>query len=563
MGLIHRIIQAGCTAWVIICGLLSSGILPGGSANAVGRSAAELPQLMQNLFGDQLPIEPRGEIIALETAVDPETYLLGPGDELTIVVWGDLEANFQVIVNPDGSVIIPTVGSGNVAGVSLAHATQTIIEMVNASYRAEQVTVALTRVRSFLVSVGGAVKKPGTVEIHGGQRVDAAILEAEGFALAPESPIDTTRLIQAAPRLIKIKRANGGIDFADLLLFMKTGNKDVNPMLKDGDVVEVPFKTSYGSQIGVFGAFRTPGLYDYTTQDRLSTAAQLGGGLSSMCDLKRAFLVRFSDDSIWAEIPVDLQAAIDNPGTDADLQLEPSDRLFVAWKPNLPMLHQVEVSGQVLHPGSFPILPGRTTLSEIIAQAGGLMPDAALERAQVLRSSQVEDDDWELARLEPTTSGQWDQVEREYRKFGWRQFQSVAVVDFETLFTGQDASQDILMMDGDLIRIPKRQPSVRVMGQVMYPGYIPWEPGMTFSECVTRAGGFAPRADRRRTRVISGQSDAWFKPDVDTIIHEGDTVFIPEKEIHDPQLWWKYMIEGVAVVAQVMTILLVIQNIKE
>ena len=241
MGLIHRIIQAGCPAWVIICGLLSSGILPGGSAGAVGRTATELPQLMQNLFGDQLPIEPRGEIVALETAIDPETYLLGPGDELTIVVWGDLEANFQVIVNPDGTVIIPTVGAVNVAGVSLAHATSTIIEMVNAHYRAQEVTVALTRVRSFLVSVAGAVRKPGTVEIHGGQRVDAAVLEAEGFALAPESPIDTTRLIQASPRLIKVKHADGSIVSADILLFLKTGNQDVNPMLQDGDIIEVPF----------------------------------------------------------------------------------------------------------------------------------------------------------------------------------------------------------------------------------------------------------------------------------------------------------------------------------
>ncbi len=563
MGLIHRIVQAECPAWVIICGLLSSGILPGGNANAVGRFAAELPQLMQNLFGDQLPIEPRGEIVALETAVDPETYLLGPGDELTIVAWGDLEANFQVIVNPDGTVIIPTVGSVNVAGVNLADATKTIIEMVNAAYRAEEVTVALTRVRSFLVSVGGAVRKPGTVEIHGGQRVDAAILEAEGFALAPESPIDTTRLIQAAPRLIMIKRADGSIDSADLLLFLKTGNKDVNPMLQDGDAVEVPFKTSYGNQIGVFGAFRTPGLYDYTTRDHLSTAVQLGGGLSSMCDLSRVFLARFSNDSTWAEIPVSLQAAIDNPGSDADLTLTPGDRLFVAWKPNLPLLHQVEVSGQVPHPGSFPIIPGRTTLSEIIAQAGGLMPDAALERAQVLRSPYAENDDWELARLEPTTSGQWDQVEREYRKFGWRQFQSVAVVDFVAIFAEQDGSQDILMMDGDLVRIPKRQPSVRVMGQVMYPGYIPWEPGMTFNECVTRAGGFAPRADRHQTRVISGQSDAWFKPGGNTVIHDGDTIFIPEKKIHDPQPVWRYVIESVAVIAQVITIILVIQNIKE
>jgi polysaccharide export outer membrane protein len=503
-------------------------------------------------------------MVPLEGTIDPASYILGPGDELGIVVWGDLEQTFDVIVNPDGAVIIPTVGSVTVAGKSLADATDLIIDMVREPYRAKKVTVSLMRVRTFLVAVAGAVKSPGTVEVHAGQRVDGAIQKANGFLFGPKSTHDTTSVLMAAPRLITIRHADGDIVSADLVLFMRTGDKDADPYLRDGDMIEVPLATTLGSQIGVFGAFRAPGVYDYLPSDRLSTAMRLAGGLSSACDVNRATLARFSsDDSTWTEIPVDLEGAMNEPGGQSDEALLPGDRLFVPWKSNWRELNQVDVVGQIRYPGTYPIVLGRTTLSEVIATAGGLLPDADLDQSKVIRTLPEREWDPELERLIMSAGQQLDPMEKEYRKFSLRLDQDLAVVDFNALFVDHDIRQDILLAGGDVIRIPKRIPSVQVFGQVLYPGYVHWAPGLSYHDYISRAGGYAARADRGRVRLISGQSDSWTKPEGGTEVRPGDTIFVPEKTLHEKETSWKYFIETVAVLTQVATLVLVIQNINK
>jgi polysaccharide export outer membrane protein len=563
VGLNHRIFQVGGPAWVFLGWLLCSGFLVGGKDAVAVPGATDTSPYLSDLLSQGFPERPRGEAVALEAAIDPEGYVLGPGDELAIVVWGDWEASFAVVVNPDGTVVIPTVGSVDVSGLSLADATDTIIDIVREPYRANRVTVSLSRVRRFLVAVGGAVKVPGTVEVHGGQRVDAAIRNAGGFLHALESPYDTTRVIAAAPRLIQVKRSDGEVVPVDLLLYLKSGNREANAFLQDGDAVEVPFRTTLGSRIGVFGAFRAPGVYDYLPTDRLSVVVQLAGGLASACDVDRATLVRFRDDSTWTECAVDLAVAVEHPGGEADLALEPGDRLFVPWKPNWRLLYQVDVEGQVRHPGSYPIVPGRTTLSEVIAKSGGILPDAALDRARLYRTMVEKPPDFELDRLEMLTMPEINHVEREYRKFSKRNLLPLAVVDFEALFADGNLGADVLMMDGDVVRIPKREPVVHVMGQVMYPGYIAWHSGLTYRDYITVAGGFAERADRGRIRLITGQADSWTKPDDDTEIRDGDTILVPEKTLHEQQRTWQYIIEAVAILSQVATLVLVIQNISE
>ena len=561
--MIQRIYRIGCPARVVIRWLLCCGILAIVSYSIGAPGALDIPSISLSKYGEQFPARGQWEAVALETAIDADSYILGPGDELTVVVWGDLEASFEIQVNPDGTVVIPTVGSMKVAGLSLTAATDSIIDMVREPYRADEVTVALTKVRTFLVSVGGAVNLPGTVKIHAGERANAAIKGAEGFLYGPQSEYDTTSVLQASPRLIRIHRADGEIVPVDLVLFLRTGKKEANPYLLDGDVIEVPFQVLLGSRIGIFGAFGMSGIYDYAGGDRLSTAVQLGGGLSSACDISKATLARFTDDSTWTELSIDLESVLKAPGGASDLALLPGDRLFVPWKPNWRLLHQVHVEGQVTYPGSYPIVLGQTMLSEVVLKAGGLLPDADLDRSRVIRTSSPQRWDHELSRLTLPVSQELDPMEKEYRKFNLRHAENLVVVDFEALFSGRDLSHDILLVDGDVIRIPQRTPSVRVLGQVMYPGYICWEPGLTYRDYISRAGGFAARADRCRIRMIRGQSDSWTKASSGIEIHAGDTIFIPEKTLHEKQTTWRYVIEAVALLTQVATLVLVLQNLKE
>jgi len=128
-------------------------------------------------------------------------------------------------------------------------------------------------------------------------------------------------------------------------------------------------------------------------------------------------------------------------------------------------------------------------------------------------------------------------------------------VDFVALFEKGDKSQDVILRDHDLIHIPAQEMTVKVTGQVLNPGLYPYKPNMNVKHYLTEAGGFNWNARKSRVRLIRSQTGEWAKPDDDTAVEIGDTIFIPEKPERD---YWQLSRDLIAVAAQLATIFLVI-----
>ena len=117
----------------------------------------------------------------LEEVINPDIYRVGPGDVFEINIWGVADREFQERITPEGTLLIPTVGSIYVADLTLTKARENIFKAVKNKYTNGQPSITLVALREFKVSVSGAVNIPGTVVVTAMDRVADAITQAEGF----------------------------------------------------------------------------------------------------------------------------------------------------------------------------------------------------------------------------------------------------------------------------------------------------------------------------------------------------------------------------------------------
>ncbi len=328
----------------------------------------------------------------LDCPIDPANYRLGPGDALTIFIWGNAQAQYELTVTPEGNLLLPTIGPVSVAGLNLSEAKRLLEDELLQRYRNVQVVTDLTGLREFRVYVGGAVKSPGVFTATAVTRVSEIIEFAGGF-IGEESPSGFMRGEQyrsqpppgiASHRKILVTHLDGRTDTADVLRFEIFGDLKYNFTLSDGDRIFVPLREKTINLYGIFGGVRNPGFYEYSPRDSLKDLIMLGHGLSLDADSTSAEIIRFNSDAkSTSSIRVPLRRILDCES--ADLQLKPDDRVFIAIKRDYHEKQMVLIMGQVKNPGFYPIVPESTYLSQIINLAGGFTELASLAEAEMTR----------------------------------------------------------------------------------------------------------------------------------------------------------------------------------
>lgn len=523
----------------------------------------------------QKPTLPEAQ--ALEKTINPDEYIIGPGDVLAVNIWGELSIDLRV--TPEGRLLIPTVSDIPVAGIPLSEAKKRIKQEVRRKYIDSEVTVTLVSLRKFKVTVSGAVLNPGDVVVTATDRVSDAIKLAGGF-LQPiavttkreETSVETpskkevvvktsevkseARLVikEASKRNIRVTRRDGSVLRADILRYQVTGVKRYNPYLLDGDVIYVPIREEDVGVVGIYGAVKSPGLYEYVPGDKLSDIITLAHGLTMDADSTLIEVVRFDEDhKTTKSIKVNLRG---NP-QDNDIPLKPDDRIFIRSIPDFHEKKQVRVIGEVLYPGEYTIQEGETWLSDIIRQAGGVTEDASLEDAEVIRTAYTDIKDPELERLEKMSVADMTEQEREYFKIRSREKKGVIAVDFKKLFIDNDRSHDILLRDRDLIRVPTKGRTVNVTGQVVHPGLVTFKPGQGLDYYIKKAGGYSWNAHKNKVRIIRAKTGEWVKPKKNTRVDVRDTIFVPEKPERD---WWGLFKDVMRVAAEIATVAIVVQQ---
>jgi protein involved in polysaccharide export with SLBB domain len=483
---------------------------------------------------------------AQDDIINPDEYIIGPGDELTVFFHGAYTREEKLRITPEGSILISEFGEINLGRISLSQAKTKMREALAKRYHNIDISITLSQLRRLKVSVGGEVNFPGIYTISSLDRVTEAIKLAGGLNA------------DASQRNIKIFRENSYVN-ADLLLYSRGGEKTCNPYLREGDKVFVPPMQRRIGLLEIYGSVKLPGIYEFVDGDRISELILLAGGMTVDADLNSAELVRFDRDRDSSlTIRIDLHEILENRESEKNLKLCTDDRLFIRAFPDYHAKARVTIDGEVVYPGTYAVKEDTTTLTELIEQAGGFTRFASLDEARMYRYGYEAIQDIELDRRIKLSVDQLSDFEREYLLLKSEPDQGRMSIDFSELFLGGNKELDVKLKDLDRIVIPKISNTVRIMGRVMKPGLLGFRPGADVDYYVARAGGFTRSADRGKIRIIKGVSGSIVKPSSKNVVEVGDQILVPEKKDIN---WWQITKDVGTFLANLATVYIVLDQV--
>ena len=522
---------------VFLIAISVAGLLAGGAPADGGAAALELPAGGGDL--GRLVAEPQAVgdgSLALRGPVDPETYVIGPGDRLSVTLWGRGVVTYAETVTPEGDLMLPGIAPIRAAGRTLALLKQDVAGRLAGLYHGMEIAVSLTELRKIEVSVLGAVDAPGAYTASALDLAGEIIKRAGGL------------VANASERNIEIIRPDGSARRVDLVRYRNTGDLDANPPILDGDVVFVPFVTE---NVYIYGAVPRPGGYELAEGETIGSLLSIAGGFARGAVSETVEVRKFVDDAATEPIVVDML----EPGG-AEYPLADGDQVYVQRRNDWRLVRIVSVEGEMAFPGIYGINEGTDRLSDVLRRAGGPTAEASLGAARLTRAVQPDEADREFERLKGIPSS--DMTESEYAYFKAKSVEIAGMVetDFEKALSG-DPSADALLRDGDRIVVPRNARTVTVSGRVAHPGEIAHVPGKVASYCIRESGGYASQAKRGHVRVVRWATGQWLTPQEAGHLIAGDEVWVPERPETD---WWAAARDIASFAASLATTYLLIQQ---
>lgn len=288
------------------------------------------------LFGHELFRQVPSTFAPLDKVPVPSNYVIGPGDELIIRTWGQLDLDARLVVDRSGQVYLPKVGPITVAGVPYDQLPGRIEQSVRQIFRNFEISVSLGRLRSIQVFVVGYARRPGTYTISSLSTVVNAL-----FASGGPGPNGSMRYIQVR----RGEQTIGEFDLYDLLL---KGDKSKDIPLLSGDVIHIP---AAGPQVAIVGSVRFPAVYELHGSTSLAQGLDLAGGLSTIADSERVTIERIEEHTTRKVE----QFRLDQDGALAELRDGDLVRVF-SISPKF--ANTVTLRGNVAQPGRYPFRSG-------------------------------------------------------------------------------------------------------------------------------------------------------------------------------------------------------------
>jgi protein involved in polysaccharide export with SLBB domain len=429
----------------------------------------------------------------VDAAIDPNTYVCGPGDVLDLNFWGLQDFRHRTPIDLEGRAFVPRLGFFDLRGKTLSDARRLVREAVTRNYPRLSFDLVLANPRTFIVQLVDAVARPGSYPARAVDRV-AALLDRTG-GLAP----------RGSQRRIEIRRRDGTVLHPDLLLFQQTGDVKYNPYLLDGDVVRVPFEEL---AVTVDGAVNRPGRYELVATKDLSELLSLAGGLSPMAtQLLPMSLVRRAGGDHQDQRLVDFTLA----GPPPALSLANEDLLRVP--------SYAELQRSVVVVGA---IAGATLVRSKTADAAGVAPE---ETSATRRMPFVQGDTVRTLLERAGGVGPLADLEGAYIQRGGKS----VPVNLHALLMMRDLSADRAVELGDTVVIPFKRRNVLVEGAVFKPGEYPFNPTYGVNEYLSLAGGrnrFALELSDVRVVTPNGQTLEYKR---DLRVDPGSTLVVPER----------------------------------
>jgi polysaccharide biosynthesis/export protein len=511
------------------------------------------PQLQR--FGldvfENAPAEGTGEL-PMDLPAGP-SYVVGPGDGLTINLWGSVASRINRVVDREGRVSLPEVGPIMVSGETMDAVQQRVQQALRTQFRDVSADVSLVRLRTVRVYVVGEVKYPGAYDISSLSTPLNALIAAGG-------PVKEGSL-----RLVKHYRGKELIQNVDLYDLLLHGVRSDLERLENGDTILVP---PVGPEVTVEGTVRRPAVYELHGEKTLAQVLQLAGGILPTAALRHIEVQRVEAH----EKRTMLSENIRDPKGSAEInqKLESfaiHDGDVIHIFPIAPYnVDAVYLEGHVLRPGRYSYHPGMR-LSDLVSSYSDLLPEPATHYAEIIRlkapdyAPTVESFDLSAALAHPDSSPKLDPLDtvRIFSRFDFHNAPTVTVagdvrnpgtfrtsgvvrvrdavfqaggiapdaylgsaqlvrnlpdgklkimsVNLREALNG-DPLENVLLESRDRIMVQRNPlkadpPSVYVEGEVVRPGRFPLTANLRISDLVGLAGGLKRGADREMADLTS------------------------------------------------------------
>lgn len=429
----------------------------------VAQGGAEAPQYVpevlspsgKRVFGRDIFNNKNLSFEPVMNMATPQNYVLGPGDQLIIDIYGSSQESIKLTVSPDGDVTIPDYGPIHVSGLTVAAAQSRIRGKLGGYYEGSNIKTSLGQTRTISVNVMGEVQVPGTYTLSAFATVFHALYKAGGI-----NSLGTLRNI-------KVFRQGKQISVVDVYEFILNGRLAGNVRLADNDVIQVG---PYDCIVDMEGNVKRPMAYELRKGESLSTLLKFSGGFAGNAYKKSLRVLRNTGQmkSVFNVDEFDW----------SDFHMEDGDQVSVEGTYDR-FENMVEVKGAVFRPGMYQLGEKVHSVRTLIERADGLTEEAMTSRA-VMR------------RMKPNRT------------------QEVLSLNLEAILNGTEA--DVPLKNEDVIFIPtlaehQNLRTLTVVGEVIFPGTYEYADNMTIEDLILQAGGLTDRASTVKVDVSRRLND--------------------------------------------------------
>ena len=478
---------------------------------------SQFQRFVQETTGRLLPMYGRDlfdspQAYAADSALPaPDDYLLGPGDEVQLKVWGPVDFNSSLTIDRNGQVNLPKVGVVTLAGVAVRDLDKTLQAHLGKVFSNFSASATLGRLRGIQVYVVGQAQQPGTFHLSSLSTLVNALFASGG----PSA--------NGSMRNIELKRGGKTISTLDLYDFIARGDKSRDLPLMSGDVIVIP---PVGPRIAVTGAFDQAAIYELKSgATSVADILSLGGGVPALATTQKALLERITRES---NPPRQVQEIVLNAQGLRQPLLDGDVLTLLGISPAF--ANAVTLQGVVAAPLRYRWFEGMKIL-DLIPEREALITGSYYKRKNLLVQNS------ELAKEAGTNVA--DRVRSMADQINW-DYAVIERLDRDKLSTQlipfnlgkavlqHDPAHNLTLQVGDIVtilgqkdlRLPQDRQTrlVRVEGEVAAPGVYQTTPGETLPQLIRRIGGLTPQAyvfgaELNRESVRTRQQD-----NLDTLI---------------------------------------------
>ncbi|NLR78615.1 SLBB domain-containing protein [Chitinophaga eiseniae] len=353
------------------------------------------------------------------------------------------------------------------------------------------------------VTITGAVFHPGNYALEPGMTMLDLIKRADGVKEVASLSRGLIRRLQPdfTPAYINFNVQN-----------ILSGKEQVSLEKEDSVMIYSKFELRESYQVRIEGLVNNPGYFNYGDSMHLEDLILLAGGFQDAASVNRVEISRRirsgeyrPEDSAKAIIEqFDVEADLRNSSVVKSFILQPFDEVVVRRLPAYSSQANVQIGGEVVYPGAYTINTRSERISDVIKRTGGLRPEAYAEGAVMLRKTFINEADSILMsnKLEVFYNKLQDSSDIKRMKGAVSRHEQLLGINLDLIMKHPGSKYDLLLEEGDMIKVPKRLQTVQLFGEVYFPKKVRFDKRYKFKDYVTGSGGFTSQALKRRSYIV-------------------------------------------------------------